>query len=49
LAAELAILDKRITYLSADDFESFTEMLDQPAKSIEGLDKLFEKKAPWLA
>lgn len=49
LAAELAILDQRITYLSADDFESFTERLAQPAKSIDGLDKLFEKKAPWLA
>jgi len=49
LAAELAILDKRVTYMSAPDFDAFTALLDEPPKSVAGLDKLFAKKAPWLA
>jgi uncharacterized protein (DUF1778 family) len=35
--------------MSAPDFDAFTALLDEPPKSVAGLDKLFAKKAPWLA
>ena len=49
LAAELAILDKRVTYMSESSFQKLLAMLDEPPKNIPGLDDLFSKKAPWLA
>lgn len=49
LAAELAILDKRVTYMTESDFDKFLAMLDEPPRQVPGLDELFSKKAPWLA
>lgn len=49
LAAELAILDKRVTYMSESGFQKLLAMLDEPPRLVPGLDDLFSKKAPWLA
>jgi uncharacterized protein (DUF1778 family) len=49
LAAEMAILDQRVTYLDSETFDRFLALLDEPPKYNEGIERLFAKKAPWLA
>lgn len=49
LAAEMAILDQRITFVEPDVFDRFSQRLDEESQSLDGLTDLFEKKAPWIA
>jgi len=45
--AESILLDRRYFFLSADDFERFTAMLDRPPKDNPRLRRLLQSRAPW--
>jgi hypothetical protein len=47
LAAEMAILDRRIITLDPEAFAQFEEILDRPARVNEGLKDLFSRGAAW--
>lgn len=46
-AAEQTLLDQRLFMVSSEKFEKFSELLDSPPMSNEGLKKLFSKASPW--
>ena len=46
-AAENALLDRKLFFLSDDEWKEFREILNRPASIKPGLQKLFQKKAPW--
>ena len=45
--ARTVLLDQVFFRLDADKFEQFTAMLDAPAVSNAGLERLLAVKAPW--
>jgi len=46
-AAEDAILDQRVFFADAEQYQRFSEALDAPAQSHEMLRTLLSRKAPW--
>jgi uncharacterized protein (DUF1778 family) len=46
-AAEDAILDQRVFFADAEQYQRFSEALDAPAQSHEMLKTLLSRKAPW--
>lgn len=46
-AAEQALLDQRLFVVPNNRYQSFLELLDQPASENQGLRDLFSKVAPW--
>jgi uncharacterized protein (DUF1778 family) len=46
-AAEDTILDQRVFFADAEQYQRFTEALDAPAQPHEMLKTLLSKKAPW--
>lgn len=49
LSAELAIMDQRVFYLDDEEFDAFVAKLDAPPQHNPGIERLFAKRAPWLA
>lgn len=49
LAAELAIMDQRVFFVDENSFDEFAARLDAPVQNNPGLERLFAKRAPWLA
>lgn len=49
LSAELAIMDQRMFFLDDEEYDAFVTRLDAPAQNNPGLERLFAKRAPWLA
>lgn len=47
LAAEMAILDRRIIALEPEAFDEFQKLLDRPAQVNQALRDLFAKSAAW--
>ena len=47
LAAEQTLLDQRLFMVSGAQYQSFVDLLDQPAQANEGLRNLFARQAPW--
>ncbi len=47
LAAEQTLLDQRLFMVSGAQYQSFVDLLDQPAQANEGLRDLFARQAPW--
>lgn len=45
--AEAVLLDRRYFELSADAFERFTDMLDEPPEDNPKLRRLLPTRAPW--
>lgn len=48
-AAEQTLLDQRYFLADQAQWSSFNALLDRPAETKAGLQKLFEHKAPWEA
>jgi len=46
-AAEDAILDQRVFFADAEQYQRFSEALEAPAQSREMLKALLSRKAPW--
>lgn len=46
-AAEQTLLDQRLFVVPTGQYEALLEMLDRPAQSNPGLERLFSKTAPW--
>lgn len=46
-AAEETLLDQRLFVVSGKQHAELLKLLDRPAKSNAGLERLFAKKAPW--
>ncbi|CAE6715179.1 DUF1778 domain-containing protein [Candidatus Nitrotoga fabula] len=46
--AQSVLLDQVFFSLDADKFQQFTDMLDAPPTSNEGLERLMAVKAPWI-
>jgi uncharacterized protein (DUF1778 family) len=47
LAAEKALLDRRLFVLNEEQWQAFNEALDTPAKKNEKLAQLLATKSPW--
>lgn len=47
LAAQHTLLDQRLFMVSGEQYQSFMDLLEQPAQPGEGLRDLFSRKAPW--
>lgn len=47
LAAEEALLDRRLFVLNEEQWQAFNEALDTPAKKNEKLAQLLATKSPW--
>ena len=45
--AQAVLLDQVFFSLNTDQFQKFTEMLDAPPESNDGLEKLMAVKTPW--
>ncbi|MBU3740222.1 MAG: DUF1778 domain-containing protein [Rhodoferax sp.] len=45
--AQAVVLDQVFFSLDADRFRQFTDLLDAPARSNPGLERLLAVKAPW--
>ena len=48
-AAEQTLLDQRLFTVSANQYQSLMELLEQPEQPNKGLQDLFSRKAPWHA
>jgi uncharacterized protein (DUF1778 family) len=46
-AAEDTILDQRVFFADAEQYQRFSEALDAPAQSHEMLKTLLSRRAPW--
>lgn len=46
-AAETTVLDQRVFMVAGKQYDEFLELLDRPAQRNKGLDRLFNRVAPW--
>lgn len=46
-AAEQTLLEQRLFMVSGEQYQALLEMLDRPPQTNAGLEKLFNKTAPW--
>jgi uncharacterized protein (DUF1778 family) len=48
-AAEHALLDQRLVLVSGEHYDAILALLDEPARSNQGLEELFARATPWEA
>ena len=46
-AAERALSDQTRFFVDRQSYDAFSEVLERPVQCNAGVDKLFERKAPW--
>ena len=46
-AAESALLDQRVFRVTAEQYDEFVRLLEQPPRDCPGLRDLFSRKDPW--